>query len=125
MICNRCMIPHGLFVAFFIFKDHGVANTVAKTVKESFITLPVIMSGLIAAISWNLLTWWYGIPSSSSHTLIGGFAGAFLAAYGVEAVRSGVVWATVIFIVVVTALFLWLLDVLLSWATRWLLGHGG
>src|ERR1700741_1332904 len=64
------------FVAFFIFKDHGVANTIAKTVKNEFITLEVIFSGLIAAIFWNLFTWWRGIPSSSSHTLIGGFAGA-------------------------------------------------
>jgi inorganic phosphate transporter, PiT family len=64
------------FVAFFIFKDHAVANTIGKTVHAGFITLPVILSGLIAAIFWNLLTWWYGIPSSSSHTLIGGFAGA-------------------------------------------------
>ena len=64
------------FVAFLIFKDHAVANTIGKTVNESFITLPVIFAGLIAAIIWNLLTWWYGIPSSSSHTLIGGFAGA-------------------------------------------------
>lgn len=64
------------FVAFFIFQDHAVANTIGKTVKEDFITLPVIFSGLLAAIIWNLLTWWYGIPSSSSHTLIGGFAGA-------------------------------------------------
>src|SRR5436190_5907730 len=64
------------FVAFFIFKDHAVANTISKTVHKEFITLPVILSGLIAAIIWNLLTWWYGIPSSSSHTLIGGFAGA-------------------------------------------------
>ncbi|HNE50346.1 MAG TPA: inorganic phosphate transporter [Chitinophagales bacterium] len=62
--------------AFFIFKDHAVANTIAKTVYKDFITLPVIFAGLIAAIIWNLLTWWYGIPSSSSHTLIGGFAGA-------------------------------------------------
>lgn len=67
------------FVAFFIFKDHGVANTIAKTVKSEFITLPVIFSGLIAAIVWNLFTWWMGIPSSSSHTLIGGFAGAAIA----------------------------------------------
>ena len=67
------------FVAYFLFKDHGVANTIAKTVVDSYITLPVILSGLIAAIFWNLLTWWYGIPSSSSHTLIGGFAGAALA----------------------------------------------
>lgn len=66
------------FVAYFIFKDHAVANTIGKTVHTEYITLPVILSGLIAAIFWNLLTWWYGIPSSSSHTLIGGFAGAAL-----------------------------------------------
>ncbi|HEV8284061.1 MAG TPA: inorganic phosphate transporter [Chitinophagaceae bacterium] len=70
------------FVAFFIFKDHGVANTISKTVKSEFITLPVVFAGLIAAISWNLLTWWFGIPSSSSHTLIGGFAGAGIAHAG-------------------------------------------
>lgn len=64
------------FVAYFVFQDHAVANTIGKTVYPEFITLPVIFAGLIAAIAWNLLTWWYGIPSSSSHTLIGGFAGA-------------------------------------------------
>jgi PiT family inorganic phosphate transporter len=88
------------FVAFFIFKDHAVANTIGKTVHKEFITLDVIFAGLIAAIIWNLFTWWYGIPSSSSHTLIGGFAGAFLAAFSWEAVRGGVVGATAIFIVV-------------------------
>lgn len=66
-------------IAFFIFKDHAVANSISKTVYKDFITLPVIFSGLMAAIFWNLLTWWYGIPSSSSHTLIGGFAGAAIA----------------------------------------------
>src|SRR5690606_24493491 len=60
--------------AYFIFTEHKVANTIAKTVFEQFITLEVIFAGLIAAISWNLFTWWFGIPSSSSHTLIGGFA---------------------------------------------------
>ncbi|WP_293784805.1 inorganic phosphate transporter [uncultured Pedobacter sp.] len=64
------------FAAYFYFTDHKVANTVAKTVIENYITLHVIFAGLLAAIMWNLLTWWYGIPSSSSHTLIGGFAGA-------------------------------------------------
>lgn len=68
-------------IAFFIF-DLNVADTVAKTVKTSSITLDVIFAGLIAAISWNLLTWWFGIPSSSSHTLIGGFAGAAIAHAG-------------------------------------------
>ncbi|HRP89927.1 MAG TPA: inorganic phosphate transporter [Edaphocola sp.] len=66
------------FVAYFIF-DHGVANTIAKTVKTEYITLAVILAGLVAAISWNLITWWFGIPSSSSHTLIGGFGGAAIA----------------------------------------------
>src|SRR5262245_4870870 len=82
------------FVAYFIFTEHGVANTVAKTVHEGnneagvpYITLTVIFSGLIAAILWNLLTWWFGIPSSSSHTLIGGFAGAAIAHGGFEAVN--------------------------------------
>jgi len=67
------------FAAYFYFTDHKVANTIAKTVVEDFITLEVILAGLIAAISWNLFTWWFGIPSSSSHTLIGGFAGAGMA----------------------------------------------
>lgn len=67
------------FVAYWIFQDHAVANTISKTVNKEFITLHVILAGLIAAIFWNLLTWWYGIPSSSSHTLIGGFAGAAVA----------------------------------------------
>jgi inorganic phosphate transporter, PiT family len=66
-------------VAYFIFKDHAVANSISKTVEEPFITLNVILAGLLAAIFWNLLTWWFGIPSSSSHTLVGGFAGAAIA----------------------------------------------
>lgn len=89
-------------VAFFIFKDHGVADTVAKTVKpdhiESGVMMTVIFSGLIAAISWNLLTWWLGIPSSSSHTLIGGFAGAAIAAGGFGAVNSPIIIKTASFI---------------------------
>ncbi len=89
-------------IAFFIFKDHGVADTVAKTVKSSHIEkgimMEVIFSGLIAAIAWNLLTWWFGIPSSSSHTLIGGFAGAAVAAGGFGAVNSPIIIKTAAFI---------------------------
>ena len=88
-------------VAFFIFKDHGVADTVAKTVKPDHIEgnmMVVIFSGLIAAIAWNLLTWWLGIPSSSSHTLIGGFAGAAVAAGGFGAVNSPIIIKTASFI---------------------------
>lgn len=79
------------FAAYFIFKDHGVANTVAKTVRpeavEGIMMMKVVFSGLVAAIIWNLFTWWFGIPSSSSHTLIGGFAGAGVAAAGFGAVN--------------------------------------
>lgn len=66
------------FLAYWVF-GLGVANTVAKTAETSEINLIVILAGIIAAIVWNLITWWQGIPSSSSHTLIGGFAGAAIA----------------------------------------------
>ncbi len=66
------------FLAYWVF-GLGVANTVAKTADTSEIDLIVILAGIIAAIVWNLITWWQGIPSSSSHTLIGGFAGAAIA----------------------------------------------
>lgn len=71
------------FMAYFISRywvgEFKIGNTIAKTVSEDFITLEVIFAGLIAAITWNLLTWKLGIPSSSSHTLIGGFMGAAMA----------------------------------------------
>jgi len=90
-------------VAFFIFKDHGVADTVAKTVKSDHIAegrmMTVIFSGLIAAICWNLLTWWFGIPSSSSHTLIGGFAGAAIANAGFGAINAPIIIKTASFII--------------------------
>ena len=74
------------FAAFFVSKyivgEFKIGNTIAKSVNENFITLEVIFAGLIAAIAWNLLTWWFGIPSSSSHTLLGGFMGAALAHAG-------------------------------------------
>ena len=71
------------FLAFFISKHiiggFGIANTVAKWINPEFINLQVILAGIVAAICWNLITWWFGIPSSSSHTLMGGFIGAALA----------------------------------------------
>ena len=70
------------FIAKYIFKEFGIGNTVAKWVNPQFITLQVVLAGIIAAIIWNLITWWFGIPSSSSHTLMGGFIGAALANAG-------------------------------------------
>ena len=87
------------FLAYWVF-ELKVADTVAKTVKPEYITLSVVFSGLIAAITWNLLTWWKGIPSSSSHTLIGGFAGAGIANAGaMDGVNIVKIMPTVYFIV--------------------------
>ena len=67
------------FLAEYVFHSFGIGDSVSKIVNKNFINLEVILSGLLAAIVWNLITWWYGIPSSSSHTLIGGFMGAAVA----------------------------------------------
>jgi PiT family inorganic phosphate transporter len=93
------------FLVYFFVKEHNVAKTISKIVNEHFVTLPVILSGLIAAISWNLITWWFGIPSSSSHTLIGGFAGAgitnalYMGANGINAINLKLVLTTIAYIV--------------------------
>lgn len=91
------------FVAFFIAKyiigEFGIADTVSKTVIPEFVTLPVILSGIIAAIIWNLVTWWLGIPSSSSHTLIGGFAGAAICSSGFQSIHLGVIGIIAFFII--------------------------
>lgn len=88
-----------LFVAKHIIGEFGIANTVSKVVLEPYITLPIILSGLIAAICWNIMTWWLGIPSSSSHTLIGGFAGAAICANGFQSIHSTVILKIASFIV--------------------------
>ena len=61
------------FVAFFIFKDHAVANTIAKTVIDNYITLPVILAGLIAAIFWNLFFIIYVFFPRTAHRIVGYF----------------------------------------------------
>jgi PiT family inorganic phosphate transporter len=84
-------------IAFWVF-DMSVGNTVAKTVDSNAIDLWVILAGLLAATFWNLLTWWLGIPSSSSHTLIGGFAGAAVAHAGFSVIDSGEILKVILFI---------------------------
>jgi phosphate/sulfate permease len=92
------------FLAFFIFTEHGVAKTISKTVLEPYITLPLIISGLIAAIIWNLLTWWKGIPSSSSHTLLGGLMGAAIAHAGFKSLNAAPIIKAASFILLAPAL---------------------
>jgi len=84
-------------LAFWVF-DMSVGNTVAKTVDNNAIDLWVILAGLIAATIWNLFTWKLGIPSSSSHTLIGGFAGAAVAHGGFDVIATGEILKVVAFI---------------------------
>jgi PiT family inorganic phosphate transporter len=74
------------FIAFLVLGLH-IAHTVGKDiVRTDVVDLTVIGSGLVAAIVWNLLTWWWRIPSSSSHTMVGGFVGAAIAKAGTGAI---------------------------------------
>ena len=114
------------FVAFFIAKyligGFGIADTVSKTVIADFVTLPIIFSGIVAAIIWNLATWWFGIPSSSSHTLIGGFAGAAIAKWGSLSVVKGTVIlkiASFIFLAPLIGMMVaMVISVILQWSVK-------
>ena len=115
------------FAAFFnlvaIFVFHlSVAATVGKgIVQPGVVDTHVVFGALIGATSWNLLTWYYGIPSSSSHALIGGIVGAVISKAGASALIAGGVWKTVLFIFVSPTLgFLLgsLMMVLVAWIFR-------
>lgn len=125
------------FMAYWVF-GFGVADTVAKTAHTSSIDLVVILAGVVAAIVWNLFTWWKGIPSSSSHTLIGGFAGAAIAHgfYGVtdpehagfkivnwlKAAKEGELLPSGVFIVILFIVFAPLLGMIISYfISLWLM----
>jgi PiT family inorganic phosphate transporter len=87
------------FVAAFAFETR-VASTIGKDIVEPSVVDPVlILAGLLGAIVWNLLTWWWGLPSSSSHALIGGFAGAAVAKAGVKVLVARGLEKTIAFIV--------------------------
>ncbi len=112
------------FVAFLVFGVH-VAKTIAKGVVDpAIVTPPLVMASLLGAVLWNLLTWWLGLPTSSSHALIGGFVGAALVKAGPAAVvRSGIT-KVVVFIVVSPVLGL-VLGFLLMLAVSWIFRRWG
>ena len=88
------------FIAIFIF-HLSVAATVGKgIVQPGIVDTHVVFGALLGAITWNVVTWYYGIPSSSSHALIGGIVGAVVAKSGAGALVSGGVFKTVAFIFV-------------------------
>jgi PiT family inorganic phosphate transporter len=95
-----------MFAAFFnlvaIFIFHlSVAATVGKgIVQPGVVDMHVVFGALVGAITWNFLTWYYGIPSSSSHALIGGIVGAVIAKAGAGALIAAGIWKTVLFIFV-------------------------
>ena len=75
------------FIGPFLF-GVAVATTIGtEVVTEEAVTVPTAMAALLAAIVWNIVTWWFGIPSSSSHALIGGFVGAALIGFGTDAIQ--------------------------------------
>ena len=116
-----------IFAAFFnlvaIFIFHlSVAATIGKgIVQPGVVDVHVVFGALVGAITWNFLTWYYGIPSSSSHALIGGIVGAVIAKAGAGALIASGIWKTVLFIFVSPVLgFLLgsLMMVLVSWTFR-------
>jgi inorganic phosphate transporter, PiT family len=88
------------FLAMLIFAPR-VADTIAKIVKidgTDTVYVYVVLAGLVGAIIWDLITWWLGLPTSSSHALIGGVAGAGLAYKGLDVIHWSTIWKTVQFI---------------------------
>jgi inorganic phosphate transporter, PiT family len=107
------------FVAIFVF-HLKVAATVGKgIVMPGVVDHYVVFGALVGAIIWNVVTWWYGIPSSSSHALIGGIVGAVMAKSGADSLVAAGVWKTVAFILV-SPLLGFVLASLLMVAVAWM-----
>ena len=87
------------FIAFLLFDTH-VAGNIAKGVDPGVVTLGLVASGLVGAVVWDLLTWWWGLPTSSSHALLGGLAGAAIVKSGVSALDVAFFGKTALFILV-------------------------
>ncbi|HSW24837.1 MAG TPA: inorganic phosphate transporter, partial [Burkholderiaceae bacterium] len=109
------------FIAIFVFQL-SVAATVGKGIVDpGIVDHHVVFGALVGAIAWNVLTWWYGIPSSSSHALIGGIVGAVMAKAGAGHLIGGGIFKTVAFIFVsplLGFLFASLMMVAVSWICR-------
>ncbi|MFN2444667.1 MAG: anion permease [Vicinamibacterales bacterium] len=126
VVSTRVLSPGKAVVwaAFFNFAAaFGFGTAVASTVGAgmidlAFVTFAVILAGLLGAIVWDLITWYYGLPTSSSHALIGGYAGAAVAKAGMQAILVGGWTRTLLFIVFAPALGMalgWLLMVAIYW----------
>ncbi|MEZ0278077.1 anion permease [Methyloceanibacter sp.] len=109
------------FIAFLFFGVHVAATIGTGLISPEVVNWQVIFGALMGAISWNLITWWGGIPSSSSHALIGGLVGAGIASGGVDAVivpgivktAGAIIWSPLLGLTL--ALILWLV---VAWIVR-------
>jgi inorganic phosphate transporter, PiT family len=118
-----------LMAAVFNLVGALLGEGVAKTIGSGIISVPdghhglvVVLAGLIGAIVWNLLTWWLGLPSSSSHALIGGLTGAGIAS--ATTVHWGVIWDKVVIPMIASPLVGFLLAYLLMLAILWAFRNG-
>lgn len=108
------------FIAFLIFGT-TVANTIGKgMIDVTTVTPTVILAGIIGAICWNIITWYLGLPSSSSHALIGGYAGAAVAKGGMGVIIAAGWYKTLIFIVLAPLIGI-LLGFILRETANWVL----
>lgn len=109
------------FVAAFVFGT-AIARTIGSGMIDLSVVDPtVVLGGLLGAIVWDLMTWWWGLPTSSSHALVGGYAGAAVAKAGFPAIIASGWVKTLVFIVVAPLMGLalsLLMTVALSWALR-------
>ena len=111
------------FVALFTVGTQ-VASTIGKDMVDLKIVDPnVILGGLVGAIVWNLLTWYFGLPSSSSHALIGGYAGAAVAKAGIAAILWGKKWILTLTFIALSPVIGMIagsaLMIMVAWAFRW------
>ncbi len=104
------------------FASFAVAATIAKgIVNPDAITLSVILAGLVGAITWNLITWFLGLPSSSSHALIGGVAGSAIAASGLDVINWNGIWDKVVIPGVLSPVIGFVLALTMMFAILWVI----
>jgi PiT family inorganic phosphate transporter len=128
VVATRVLTPFQAVVwaAFFNFVAAFIVGTgVAKTVGSGMIDVKivdanVILGGLLGAIIWNLITWYFGLPSSSSHALIGGYAGAAVAKSGIAAITWGAKWVLTLSFIALSPIIGMLLGSSLMIAVSWM-----
>ena len=108
------------FIAFLVFGTTVASTIGAGMINVNAVTPTVVFAGLVGAISWNLITWYFGLPSSSSHALIGGYAGAAIAKSGVGVIIASGWYKTLIFIALAPIIGL-VLGFFLKIATSWMI----